>query len=122
MTTAPLLERLASLGVDVWADEGRLLWRAPTGVVSGDLFAQLRDHRCEILQALEAKESSPVPAPRPLPLLGRCRLHVDPSDWHDEQVGQRIRTSCKKCGTFIGYRPLPAMRSSNPRSRQTRRA
>lgn len=67
MTADALLAEFRGLGIDLWADEDRLFWRAPTGVVTGDLFADLCRHRWEILQALESQEKHPSPA-----LHGHC--------------------------------------------------
>lgn len=108
MTAADLLAELATAGVDVWADEGRLFWEAPAGVVTDEIFARLRDQRAELLAAVQAKAVETPASKRPFPLLGRCPYHIDPADWRDEPAAGLVCTTCKRCGTFIGYRPAAA--------------
>ena len=52
-------------------------------------------------QADRAEESVPVAAPI------RC-VHTNSADWLDAPAPNRpgwIRTTCRRCGRFIGYRP-----------------
>lgn len=34
-----------------------------------------------------------------------CLPHNNPENYVDERVRQRIRTTCRVCGKFVGYRP-----------------
>ncbi|MHB8860991.1 MAG: hypothetical protein ACYC6N_01215 [Pirellulaceae bacterium] len=38
----------------------------------------------------------------------RCVVHLDPTHWEEKPAANRpgwLRSTCKRCGTFIGYRP-----------------
>jgi hypothetical protein len=42
----------------------------------------------------------------------RCLVHLDPTQWEEQPAPARpgwLRTTCKRCGTFIGYRPERGM-------------
>ncbi|WP_316668182.1 non-ribosomal peptide synthetase [uncultured Propionibacterium sp.] len=71
MTLRELLDQWADLGIALWEDDGQLRYRAPRGIVTTDLIAQLRIHKDDILEQLRAK-SGPQPQPNdrfePFPL------------------------------------------------------
>lgn len=55
------------------------------------------------------------PKPRPAEP-ARCRAHTEPADWLDAPAENRpgwIRTTCRRCGAFVGYRPAKPMRIDN---------
>ena len=98
MTTSQLLDVLSDRGVAVRLEGDRLRYRAPAGALTPDLRAAIVANRTEIVQQLRG---SMEPAARE-----RCRGICNRRDWRDEapQDG-RIRTSCGRCGKFIGFRP-----------------
>lgn len=47
-----------------------------------------------------------IPTPTKKP--PRCLQHNNPKDWLDEPATARpgwIRSTCRRCGAFVGYRP-----------------
>ncbi|MBP2472794.1 pyochelin synthetase [Crossiella equi] len=73
-TVRALLAELGALGVRLWADEGKLRYRAPSGVLTGDLLDRLKASKALVLEHL-ARAQAPVrlaPDPaartRPFPL------------------------------------------------------
>ena len=57
-----------------------------------------------VLTALQTawQQTPATPAEPP-----RCKQHIDPADWLDEPAANRpgwIRTTCRRCGGFVGFR------------------
>ena len=67
MTLAALIDRLESLQVRYWEDEGRLRVSAPEGVLTPDLVEALRAHKEELLARLQVAITDPT-GPHPLSL------------------------------------------------------
>src|SRR5690606_37858139 len=63
-TLTGLLDELRSAGVQLWAEEGRIRFRAPAGALTEEHKALLREYRGDAL-ALLAAEAAPTPAPGP---------------------------------------------------------
>lgn len=60
-----LVGDLESVGVSLWEDDGRLRFRAPRGVMTGERTALLRAHRDAVLAYLRGADGTPVLEPRP---------------------------------------------------------
>ncbi|KAF1011098.1 MAG: Phenyloxazoline synthase MbtB [Pseudomonas fluorescens] len=60
MPAAKLLHELKSLGVELWPQDGQLKFRAPQGLLDSERLAQLRQHKQQILQLLQAGERPEV--------------------------------------------------------------
>ena len=96
MTIDELLNQLSSEKVTLYLDGDRLRFRAAKGVLTNDLRVMIAENRVEIVRRL-SKPGGTKPA--------RCG-YCEPRNWVDNQVNNSlIRTTCGKCGRFIGYRP-----------------
>ena len=89
-----LLTTLTRHGVVLTADGENLDIDAPDGVLTPELIERLMLHKLDILDRLR----------RTMP----CHnMHFMPVNWRDESPrAGRIRTVCRVCGKFIGYRPV----------------
>lgn len=102
-----LLQDLVAQGCEFWMDERHLMYDGPDEALTDEIVRQLWSCRTEIeawLSARSREDDVVVTAPIGA-TTGRCVQHIDPADWEDELVGARIRTACRSCGGFIGYRP-----------------
>ncbi len=73
MTVASLLDKLDLLGVQLWAEGGRLRYRAPKGVLTADLREEMLKRRAELLAVLDKKDLRRVSAPPPIRSVPRNR-------------------------------------------------
>ena len=107
MTLDQLLTDLTHNQVVLLMEGDRLRYRAPGGVLTADVRVAINEHRTEIIERLRAGGS----------IEGKSRqcITCDRQYWVDEPPKNgRIRTTCGKCGQFIGYRPENAMETQNP--------
>lgn len=98
MNIADFLQNLADRKVELFLVEGRLCYRAPEGALTTELRGGIAAHRAAIIEHLQRGDP-------PFRASGRCKP-CDPAHWLDSPPKDgRIRTTCGKCGRFIGYRP-----------------
>jgi hypothetical protein len=104
MTVAELFRCLADRRVELYLDGDRLRYRAPEGALTPDLRDKISAQRSAIIDHLRAATATDVVGTR-------CTI-CDRHHWVDAppQDG-RIRTTCGKCGRFIGYRPVGPRRA-----------
>lgn len=68
MNAADLITELRELGVHLWADDGKLRYRAPSGVLTEDRRTTLIEHKDDVLQLLQQETALPqVGRPRRTP-------------------------------------------------------
>jgi hypothetical protein len=99
MNVDVLLRNLADRDVELYLDGDRLRYRAPEGALTPELRGGIAAQRLAIIEHLRMAATTTV-ATRPC---GNC----DWRHWRDDPPNDgRIRTTCGKCGRFIGFRPV----------------
>ena len=68
MSAAALVERLSTLGVQLWCEGEQLRFRAPAGVLTPELRAQVATHRAAIVSFVQAVQAHPAGAPQRPPV------------------------------------------------------
>jgi hypothetical protein len=92
-----LLNCLVAQSVELYVADGRLRFRAPEGAMTDSLRSHITAHRMAIIEHLGTLATTAHGRQR-------CR-NCDQRNWVDEPAKDgRIRTTCGKCGGFIGYR------------------
>lgn len=88
--------------VQLWVEGAQLKYRAPTGAMTEDLRAMIAVYRDKIIDHLRQEHH----------VRTRCNA-CDWRLWVDSSSAESglIRTTCGRCGRFIGYRPAILARS-----------
>ena len=91
MTAETLLADLSARGIIVTVAGNSIELDAPAGILTDDDVVVLRDHKSAVLESLRS----------------RCRPHNNPDNYIDVPDDRRpgwVRSKCKLCGCFVGYR------------------
>jgi hypothetical protein len=102
-----LLDHIEQSGAKIEERDGKLRISAPKSVLTPVVVARLKQHKLALLEVLKNRS---VAARR------RCLVHADPASWLNEAAPNRpgwIRTTCKCCGGFVGYRPVEQSKLTN---------
>lgn len=90
MTITAFMAQLRDANIELFVENGRLRYKAPVGAFDEPRRAFVQAHRDELLDYLSRE--------------ARCPCLE--SSWVDAAPENgRIRTTCRDCGRFIGYRP-----------------
>jgi TubC N-terminal docking domain len=101
MSIDDLLEQLAERGVTLYLDGERLRYWGPQGALTGALRDAIARDRQRILHRLRSAPSVVHAADAS----AHCTV-CDQRNWTENSPQDgRIRTTCRVCGRFIGYRP-----------------
>jgi hypothetical protein len=100
VTLDQLLSVLAERNITLFLNEGSLRYRAPAGALTPELREGIASHRQTLIERLRREQHGGR-----VNGSGRCAFW-DQAHWIDEPPRNgRIRTICRICGRFIGYRP-----------------
>ncbi|EAU9426263.1 amino acid adenylation domain-containing protein [Salmonella enterica subsp. enterica serovar Infantis] len=62
---ASLFEKLSTLGVRIWQEQGKLNYSAPRGVVTQELLMEMKQHKAELIVLLQEEQAVPLLQPCP---------------------------------------------------------
>ena len=91
MTAETLLATFSTRGIIVTVAGDSIELDAPAGVLTDNDVSTLRERKADVLTTLRS----------------RCRPHNNPSNYIDLPDIRRpgwVRTTCKLCNCFVGYR------------------
>lgn len=57
---AALFERLSTLGVRIWLEQGKLNYSAPRGVVTPELLSEMKQHKIALIALLQEQQATPL--------------------------------------------------------------
>lgn len=60
MSTLEIINKYDTLGVQLWAEDGQLRFRAPSGTLNDQHMAELRDHKKDLIYYLETPEDAAI--------------------------------------------------------------
>jgi hypothetical protein len=93
-----LLRTLGDRAVELYVDGDRLRFRAPKGALTPESRDGIAANRSVIIERLRKAAATTAG--------DRC-VNCNWRNWRDDPPKDgRIRTTCGKCGRFIGYRPV----------------